>query len=141
MASFVIVEGDKLKRLTKILFASAIVGAATFSLMPRSAAANPEPVAQKDKEQTQTKTLTGTVVGDNEAPLAQSVVYLKNMKTLAVKSFIADDAGGFRFYSLSPNTDYQVYAEFNGQRSGTKMLSGFDSKIKVEMTLKVDVKK
>lgn len=131
-----------MKRITKIVIGSTILGAAAFALMPRSSAASMavEPITQKDK-QNQTKSLTGTVVGEGEAPLPQSVVYLKNMKTLAVKSFIADDQGMFRFYALSPNTDFQVYAEYNGQRSGTKTVSAFDSKTKVEMVLKVDVKK
>jgi hypothetical protein len=131
-----------LKRITKIMIGSTILGAAAFALMPRSSAASmaAEPITQKDK-QNQAKSLTGTVVGEGEVPLPQSVVYLKNMKTLAVKSFIADDQGMFRFYALSPNTDFQVYAEYNGQRSGTKTVSAFDSKTKVEMVLKVDVKK
>jgi hypothetical protein len=131
-----------LKRLTKLILGGTILGAAAFAVMPRLAAAStePDPITQKDKEN-QAKSLSGTVVGEGETPLAQSVVYLKNMKTLSVKSFIADDAGTFRFFGLSPNTDYQVYAEYNGQRSGTKTVSGFDSKTKVEMTLKIDVKK
>jgi len=131
------------KRFTKILIGSAVLGAAAFTLTTRSFAAveAAEPVAQKDKDKNQSKTLTGNVVGEGDAPLAQSVVYLKNMKTLGVKSFIADDAGAFRFYGLSPNTDFQVYAEYNGQRSNTKTVSSFDSKTKVEMTLKIDVKK
>lgn len=134
-----------MKRLTKILMGGTVLGAAAFVLVtaPRTLAtvtSAPEPLVQRDKE-SQTKTLTGNVVGEGDAPLPQSVVYLKNMKTLAVKSFIADENGGFRFYALSPNTDYQVYAEYNGQRSGTKTVSGFDSKTKVEMTLKVEVKK
>ena len=130
-----------LKRLTKILLGGAILGAVAFALVPRSTATTTEPFAQKDKDKNQAKTLTGTVIGDGEAPLSGSVVYLKNMKTLAVKSFIADDTGTFRFFALSPNTDYQVYAEYNGQRSGTKTVSAFDSKTKVEMVLKIDVKK
>jgi hypothetical protein len=131
------------KRLTKILLGGTMLGAAAFAFTSRSYAATEaaEPLAQKDKDKSQAKTLLGTVVGEGDVPLAQSVVYLKNMKTLAVKSFIADDAGTFRFYGLSPNTDFQVYAEFNGQRSNTKTVSSFDSKTKVEMTLKVDVKK
>ncbi len=132
-----------MKRLTKIVLGGTILGAAAFAFMPRSVAATtePEPIMQKDKDKNQLKSLTGTVVGEGEAPLPQAVVYLKNMKTLAVKSFIADDTGTFRFFALSPNTDYQVYAEYNGQRSGTKTVSAFDSKTKVEMTLKIDVKK
>jgi len=129
------------KRWTKIVMGGTLLGAAAFILAPRALGYTvPEPLVQRDKE-SQTKTLTGTVVAEGDAPLPQSVVYLKNMKTLAVKSFIADENGGFRFYALSPNTDYQVYAEYNGQRSGTKTVSGFDSKTKVEMTLKVEVKK
>lgn len=132
-----------MKRLTKLVLGGTMLGAAAFALMPRShgATTEPEPITQKEKDKNQLKNLTGNVVDDADAPLPQSVVYLKNMKTLAVKSFIADDTGTFRFFALSPNTDYQVYAEYNGQRSGTKTVSAFDSKTKVEMTLKVDVKK
>src|SRR5438270_9643192 len=95
--------------------------------------------ASKDRDQS--RTLTGTVVDKEENPLPSSVVYLKNTKTLAVKSFIADDSGGFRFTALSPNADYEVYAEFNGQRSSTKTLSSFDSRPSVQLQLKIDVKK
>ena len=93
------------------------------------------------KDRDQSRTLQGTVVDKAEEPLPGSVVYLKNTKTLAVKSFISDDAGGFRFPALSPNVDYEVYAEFNGQRSATKTLSSFDSRTSVQMQLKIDVKK
>ena len=96
-------------------------------------------VASKDRDQS--RTLTGTVVDKEENPLSGSVVYLKNTKTLAVKSFIADESGGFRFTALSPNADYEVYAEFNGQRSSTKTLSSFDSRPSVQLQLKIDVKK
>ena len=131
-----------MKRFTKILLGGAVLGAATFALTTGLAATETtETAAQRDKDKNQSKTLIGTVVGESDVPLPQSVVYLKNMKTLGVKSFIADDGGVFRFYGLSPNTDFQVYAEYNGQRSGTKTVSSFDSKTKVEMTLKIDVKK
>ena len=96
-------------------------------------------IAAKDRDQS--RTLTGTVVDKDENPLPGSVVYLKNTKTLAVKSFIADDSGGFRFTGLSPNADYEIYAEFNAQRSSTKTLSSFDSRQSVQLQLKIDVKK
>lgn len=131
-----------MKRLTKFTLGGALLAIGAFALMPKAHAMlidEQDSIAQKDKNEL--KSLSGLVLGQGDTPLAQSVVYLKNMKTLAVKSFIADDTGGFHFYALSPNTDYQVYAEFNGQRSGTKTVSAFDSKTKVEMTLKIDIKK
>ena len=36
------------------------------------------------------------------------VVYLVNVKTQAVKTYIADDSGNYRFSGLDPNTDYEV---------------------------------
>ena|SRR5438105_7414958 len=96
-------------------------------------------ISSKDRDQS--RTVTGTVVDKSEDPLPGSVVYLKNTKTLAVKSFISDDSGGFRFTALLPNVDYEIYAEFNGQRSSTKTLSSFDSRTNVQMQLKIDLKK
>src|SRR5438874_12792284 len=96
-------------------------------------------ISSRDRDQL--RTVTGTVVDRSEDPLPGSVVYLKNTKTLAVKSFISDDSGGFRFTALLPNVDYEIYAEFNAQRSSTKTLSSFDSRTNVQMQLKIDVKK
>jgi hypothetical protein len=72
--------------------------------------------------------LTGTVLDKSDKPVANAVVYLKNTKSLAVKTFIAKDDGTYRFPELSPNIDYEVYAEKNGKKSGTKVLSQFDDR-------------
>ena len=123
-----------------LFLALGIVGASVVLHAPRAyaSAASPfDPAAEKDTS----KTITGTVVGSNEAPLSDAVVYIKNTKTLAVKSYITDDAGGFRFLALSPNVDYELHAEFNGQRSSTRTISAFDPKTNVSITLKINTKK
>src|SRR5215472_7663677 len=79
--------------------------------------------AQKDKNAPQTRTLTGTVMNKADQPLEKSLVYLKNTKTLMVQTFITGADGKFRFNSLSPNTDYDLFAEYNGKRSNTRTLS------------------
>jgi hypothetical protein len=95
--------------------------------------------AGRDKEQL--RTLNGNVRNKGEQILPGSVVYLKNTKTLTVKSYIADDKGEFHFHALSPNVDYEVFAEYNGTRSQTKTLSSFDSRAVVNMDLRVDATK
>jgi hypothetical protein len=99
----------------------------------------------KDTEN-QPRTLQGQISAQDEAPLNGAVVYLKNTKTLAVRSFIsqADSSkqdGMYHFTGLAQNVDYEVYAEFNGQKSDTKTLSGFDSRAKSTINLKVPFKK
>jgi Carboxypeptidase regulatory-like domain len=87
--------------------------------------------------QAEARTLIGHVLDDREQPLQKAIVYLKNTKTLAIKTYISEPDGTFRFSGLAPNIDYEVYAEHEGARSDVKTLSGFDSRRQVNMTLKI----
>lgn len=87
-----------------------------------------------------TRTLQGQVMKGNDAPLSGAIVYLKNTKTLSVRSFTSDDKGNYRFPSLSPNVDYEVYAVHDGVKSDTKTLSAFDSRSMATINLKVNAK-
>ena len=83
----------------------------------------------------------GKVVNKAGAPLGGAVVYLKDSHSNAVKTYIADDSGHFRFGQLSQDTDYELWAESNGQRSKSKEISSFDSQNNFYFTLKVDTAK
>ena len=85
------------------------------------------------------RSLDGLVTNHGEVPLNKAIVYLKNTKTLAVKTYITAEDGMYRFPGLSPNVDYEVYAEFQGKKSGTKTLSSFDSRKAARINLKIDV--
>lgn len=87
-----------------------------------------------------TRTLQGQVADGSDAPLPGAVVYLKNTKTLAVRTYVSDKSGNYRFTSLSPNVDYEVYAEFKGAKSDSKTLSAFDSRSTAVINLKVSGK-
>lgn len=90
--------------------------------------------------QNESRTLVGHVMNAQNAPLPKAIVYLKNTKTLAIKTYIAEPDGGFRFSGIAPNVDYEVYAEHEGAHSDTKTLSGFDNRKEVNMTLKIHSK-
>ena len=87
-----------------------------------------------------TRTLQGQVMKAGDAAVPGAVVYLKNTKTLSVRSFTSDDKGNYRFPSLSPNVDYEVYAVHDGVKSDTKTLSAFDSRALATINLKMNSK-
>ena len=100
------------------------------------------PAAPQDKKSdVQLRTIRGTVLDKDETPRPSGVVYLLNVKTQAVKTYIADDAGLYRFSGLDPNVDYEVHAEHDDMTSATRTVSSFDSRRDVELVLKLSHKK
>lgn len=96
----------------------------------------PQSKLQKRAE-AQLRVFHGTVIDKQENPVPSSVVYLKNVKTLAVKTYIADDTATYRFSGLDPNVDYEIHAEHDNLTSATRTISSFDSRRDIEVTLKL----
>ncbi|HTV65594.1 MAG TPA: carboxypeptidase-like regulatory domain-containing protein [Bryocella sp.] len=88
-----------------------------------------------------TRILTGTVLDKSDKPISEAIVYLKNTKTLAVKTYISQNDGTYRFPELSLNSDYEVYAEKEGKKSKTKTVSQFDDREKPNINLQIDTTK
>ena len=82
----------------------------------------------KKQEKQQIRSVSGQVIGADNAPVKDAVVFLKNSRSLAIKSFITEAKGDYNFMELSPNIDYQVWAESNGQKSPIKTISSFDGR-------------
>lgn len=111
-----------------------------FMLFLVGVAAMASPGFAKDKNEPG-KLLSGKVIDQQDAPLANAVVYLSNPRTRApIKTYIVGADGTYRFPALSPNVDYEVYAQFNGKRSDTKTVSQFDNRPQVNINLRIDVK-
>ena len=87
------------------------------------------------------RTVQGKVTDKGEGAVGGAVVYLKDDHTMAVKSFISEADGGYRFGQLSDGTDYELWAESNGKKSPTKTISSFDTKKSFQINLKIDTSK
>ena len=91
--------------------------------------------------QSELRTVRGAVLDKAENPVASAVVYLKNVRTLAVKTYISDRSGDYRFSGLDPNVDYEVHAESENMTSNTRTVSSFDSRKDIVISLKLDKEK
>ena len=105
-----------------------LAAAAFFALLVLSTSA----------QQNELRTVHGAILDKAENPVASAVVYLKNVRTLVVKTYIADHAGEYRFSGLDPNVDYEVHAEDDKMMSNTRTVSSFDSRKDIVISLKLD---
>jgi Carboxypeptidase regulatory-like domain len=97
--------------------------------------------AQDSKKEAQLRTVHGLVGDKSDNPLPNSVVFLKNLRTNAVRSNFADSEGNYRFSGLDPNADYEVHAELEGTKSPVRNVSALDSRKEMVINLKIDRKK
>jgi Carboxypeptidase regulatory-like domain len=88
-----------------------------------------------------TKALQGKVFGKNDLPLSGAIVYLQDGKTNGIRSFFSTSNGSYRFSPLSSDADYQVWAQYKGQKSPTRTISSYDSRTHVILDLYIKTKK
>jgi Carboxypeptidase regulatory-like domain len=96
---------------------------------------------ERKSPRSNTRTLTGNVLDKSDQPVADAIVYLKNTKTLTVRTYIAQKDGSYRFPEISNNIDFEVYAQRNGKKSDTKVLSQFDDRAEPHINLRIDMNK
>jgi hypothetical protein len=116
-------------------------GLAVFILLAALAATASIAQEKPKGKESELRTVRGTVVDKDEAPVDSAVVYLKNVHTQDIITHLSDSDGTFRFSGLDLNVDYEIHAEQNGWTSSTHSISNFDTRKEFVLTLKMDHKK
>lgn len=111
-----------------------IVACALFVALGPGAAAGAD---KKDKQIG--KLLYGKVLDTQDNPLPDAVVYLTNIRSRAVKTYIVGQDGTYRFPALNNATEYEVYAQYKGHKSDSKAVSQFDDRSQVYLDLKINL--
>ena len=111
-----------------------------FVLVVALSAASSAGAGFDKKDKTVGRLLFGKVLDPQDSPLPDSVVYVTNTRTRAVKTYIVGPDGTYRFPALSNAVDYEVYAQYKGQKSETKTVSQFDDRKIVNIVLRIDTK-
>jgi hypothetical protein len=89
----------------------------------------------------QDRSVQGRVVDDSDNPLSDAIVYLSDQRTLTVQTYITQQDGAYNFEQLSPNDDYKLWAQRNGKKSKTRILSSFDNRSTFRVIIKIDTGK
>jgi protocatechuate 3,4-dioxygenase beta subunit len=119
--------------MAKRLFICIVTLLALFAL--------PVAAQKKQKEDTTTRSLQGTVTDSTGNLVEGAVVKLKDTKTLGVRSFITKADGNYHFHGLNPDIDYEVKADYQGASSSNRTLSSFDTRRPAIVNLKLEAKK
>lgn len=98
----------------------------------------PASLRAQDKKGPELRTVHGIVLNKDGQPIADCIVYLMNMKTQAVRTYITEASGAYHFSGLDPNVDYEARAEKGDAASGARTISSFDSRRDMDLTLKLD---
>ncbi len=123
--------------LSASVFSTSVFSTPIFSTPVLAA---PAQLFGRDTKKDKTRLLTGKVLDSGDSPLPNAVVYLTNTQTRSVKTYIVGPDGTYRFPALLPTIDYEVYAQYNNHKSGTKTVSQFDDRPQVYISLKVETK-
>jgi hypothetical protein len=124
----------------QIVLGTIVGGLIVLATITHATAAQTTPAnaAPDKKDKTEGRLLFGKVLDPQDNPLPDSVVYLTNTRTRAVKTYIVGQDGTYRFPALSTAIDYEVYAQYKGRKSETKSVSQFDDRSQVYVDLRID---
>ena len=119
------------RRIARCLGASLVLGGllsgpCMFIALPTAAVA-----------QAANRVVQGKVEMANGRMAKGAIVYIKNAKTLEVRTYISTADGSYRFGQLNPDADYTVWAEYQGKKSKERSISSFDSKKTFNILLKI----
>jgi len=79
----------------------------------------------------------GNVVDDNSAPVVGATVFLKDLKSKAIRSYTSTEKGRFRFAGVTMAEEHELWAEMNGKKSAVKSISPWESRKEYEVELKL----
>ena len=83
------------------------------------------------------RTVAGAVLNETGTVQVGATVFLKNIKTKAIRSYTTTTDGNFRFTQVSMTDDHEVWAELNGKKSAVKTVSTWDARKLFECELRL----
>jgi Carboxypeptidase regulatory-like domain len=83
------------------------------------------------------RTVTGTVLNADSAPVTGATVFLRNEKTKTIRSYSTAADGHFHFAQVDMTADFDLWAEKDTHKSAVKTVSSWDARKEFVSDLKL----
>jgi hypothetical protein len=83
------------------------------------------------------RVVMGAVVDSNSASVPGATVFLRDVKSKAIRSYTTTDKGRFRFAQVNMAEDHELWAEKDGKKTAVKTVSSWDTRKEFEVELKL----
>jgi hypothetical protein len=83
------------------------------------------------------RVVEGKVLDAGSAAVAGATIFLKNLKTKAIRSYTSEGDGRFRFTQVNMADDYDLWAEKGSRKSATKTVSSWDTRTDYQCDLRL----
>ncbi len=74
------------------------------------------------------RTVSGTVLNADSAPVLGATVFLRNEKTKSIRSYTSTADGHFHFAQVNMAEDFDLWAEKGSKKSTVKTVSSWDAR-------------
>jgi hypothetical protein len=83
------------------------------------------------------RVVEGKVLDSTSAAVSGATIFLKNLKSKAIRSYTSENDGRFRFTQVNMADDYDLWAEKGSRKSATKTVSSWDTRTDIQYDLKL----
>ena len=83
------------------------------------------------------RTITGRVLDGNDQPVKGVTVFLRDLKTKAIRSYNTDETGHYRFTGAAIADDHELWAEKDGKKSAVKTISTWDTRKSLDAEIRL----
>ena len=79
----------------------------------------------------------GNVLDADSNPVIGATVFLKDLKSKAIRSYTTTEKGRFRFTGVNMAEEHELWATYGGRKTAVKTISSWDARKEFQVELKL----
>jgi hypothetical protein len=119
------------------LAAVAVFAAMAAGMFPLGSGRGPMGPVAAEAQNLGLRVVSGFVTDGHSVPVVGATVFLRDLKSKAIRSYTSTEQGKFRFTGVTMSEDHELWAEDHGRKSAVKTVSSWDARKEFEVELKL----